>query len=45
MPGRRANNIDEYERRASEIYHDDEKSFEEQEEEIERLLTEFCEQA
>lgn len=45
MPGRRANNIDEYERRASEIYHDDEKSFEEQEEEIERLLIEFCEQA
>lgn len=45
MPGRRANNIDEYEKRASEIYHSDVKSFEEQEAEIERLLTEFCEQA
>ena len=45
MPGRRANNIGEYERRASEIYHDYGKSFEEQKEEINRLLMEFCEQA
>lgn len=45
MPGRRANNIDEYERRASEIWHSKEKSFEEQKEEIERLLSEFCAQA
>ena len=45
MPGRRANNIDEYEKRASEIWHSDGKSFEEQKEEIERLLMEFCEQA
>ena len=45
MPGRRANNITEYEKRASEIWHSNGKTFEEVKEEIERLLTEFCEQA
>lgn len=45
MPGRRANNIREYEKRAEAIYHDRSRTYEEQAEAIEALLREFCAQA
>lgn len=45
MPGRRANNIREYEKRAEEIYRDRSRTYEEMGEAIETLLREFCEQA
>lgn len=45
MPGRRANNISEYESRAREIMRDDSLTWEQRDEEIEKLLEEFCAQA
>lgn len=45
MPGRRANNIREYEERAKAILHDDGKGWEERREAVEALLCEFCAQA
>ena len=45
MPGRRANNISEYEKRAEAIRNDWDKPYEKRMEEVEALLKEFCEQA
>lgn len=45
MPGRRANNISEYESRAREIMRGDSLTWEQRDEEIEKLLEEFCAQA
>ena len=45
MPGRRANNIGEYEKRAEAIRNDWDKPYEKRMEEVEALLKEFCEQA
>ena len=45
MPGRRANNISEYEKRAEAIRNDWDKPYEKRMEEVEELLKEFCEQA
>lgn len=45
MPGRRANNIEKYEKQARKIWDQYEKTWDERREEVERLLTEFCEQA
>lgn len=46
MPGRRANNIREYEKRAMQILDWNNKiSYEEKGEQLEQLLKEFCEQA
>ena len=45
MPGRRANNIGEYENRAEAIRNDWDKPYEKRMEEVEALLKEFCEQA
>ena len=45
MPGRRANNINEYEAKARAVYDDESISYEEMGAKIESLLKEFCEQA
>lgn len=45
MPGRRANNTSEYEKRAEAIRNDWDKPYEKRMEEVEALLKEFCEQA
>ena len=45
MPGRRANNIKEYEDRARKIADDWNRPYEERTEELEKLLKEFIEQA
>ena len=45
MPGRRANNIEKYEKQARKIWDQYEKTWDERREEVERLLTEFCAQA
>lgn len=45
MPGRRANNIDEYEKRAETICSDYYRNYEDRQNEIEALLKEFCKQA
>ena len=45
MPGRRANNTSEYEKRAEAIRNDWYKPYEKRMEEVEALLKEFCEQA
>ena len=45
MPGRRANNVGEYERRAREIWTQYDRPYEERSEAIETLLREFCAQA
>ena len=45
MPGRKANNIGEYEKRAEAIRNDWNKPYEKRLEEVEALLKEFCEQA
>ena len=45
MPGRTANNVHEYERRACEIYDEPRGSWEEKDARVEELLREFCEQA
>ena len=45
MPGRRANNIGEYEKRAEAIRNDWDKPYEKRMEEVEALLKEFCKQA
>lgn len=44
MPGRRANNLEKYEKQAQRIWNQYEKA-DERREEIERLLTDFCAQA
>ena len=45
MPGRRANNIREFDEKARAIRNDWNKPLSKQQEEIENLLREFCEQA
>ena len=45
MPGRKGNNIGEYEKRAEAIRNDWDKPYEKRMEEVEALLKEFCEQA
>ena len=45
MPGRRANNIGEYEAKARAVYDDKNISYKEMGDKIEALLKEFCEQA
>lgn len=45
MPGREANNVNDYERRAKEICNDYANSYDEKREKLENLLKEFCAQA
>lgn len=45
MPGRRANNIGEYEAKARAVYDDKGINYDEMGDKIETLLKEFCEQA
>lgn len=45
MPGRRANNIGEYEAKARAIWEEYSESWESRSERVESLLKEFCEQA
>ena len=45
MPGRRANNISEYESRAREIMQDDSITWQQRDAEVEKLLEQFCSQA
>lgn len=42
MPGKRLNGIAEYEKKAGDIWHDYNKSYDERCEEVEQLLHEFC---
>lgn len=45
MPGRRANNVDEYEKRARAIMDEYKRNYEERSDEVEKLLHEFIAQA
>ena len=45
MPGRRASNVNEYEKKARAIFDNYSIKYEERKEQIEKLLEEFCKQA